>query len=235
MKSFLREMEEKFMELEDYCDSCDRVKSQCVCDESELDEISTTGGVAGYNTPNAFSKKGADDDTVEALGMKRVKIKESVNTPASFRWKDTGYQKPESPEETSQDKFPFSNDMEKWPNKDQEYPVKFTNQPYGTANITDKSSKVYEMMDQKYEQLIESYRRFATEDKHLSPEKKVKNTIKELAKKLQEIETLVNYNTKLKTESGVAASSYGSSTQTALTKISEKLIKISERVRALGE
>lgn len=235
MKSFLREMEEKFMELEDYCDSCNQVKSQCVCDESELDEISTTGGVAGYNTPNAFSKKGADDDTVEALGMKRVKIKESVNTPASFRWKDTGYQKPESPEETSQDKFPFSNDMEKWPNKDQEYPVKFTNQPYGTANITDKSSKVYEMMDQKYEQLIESYRRFATEDKHLSPEKKVKNTIKELAKKLQEIETLVNYNTKLKTESGVAASSYGSSTQTALTKISEKLIKISERVRALGE
>ena len=235
MKSFLKEMEEKFMELEDYCDACDRVKSQCVCDESELDEISTTGGVAGYNTPNAFSKTGADDDTVEALGMKRVKIKESVNTPPTFRWKDTGYQKPESPEETSQDKFPFSNDMEKWPNKDQEYPVKFSNQPYGTANIPDASSKVYEMMDRKYEQLIESYRRFATEDKHLSPEKKVKNTIKELAKKLQEIETLVNYNTKLKTESGVSASTYGSSTQNALTKISEKLIKISERVRALGE
>jgi hypothetical protein len=235
MKSFLREMEEKFMELEDYCDACDRVKSQCVCDESELDEISTTGGVAGYNTPNAFSKTGADDDTVEALGMKRVKIKESVNTLPTFRWKDTGYQKPESPEETSQDKFPFSNDTDKWPNEDQEYPVKFTNQPYGTANIPDKSSKVYEMMDRKYEQLIESYRRFATEDKHLSPEKKVKNTIKELAKKLQEIETLVNYNTKLKTESGVSASTYGSSTQNALTKISEKLIKISERVRALGE
>jgi ABC-type taurine transport system substrate-binding protein len=91
------------------------------------------------------------------------------------------------------------------------------------------------MMDRKYEELIESYRRFATEDKHLSPEKKVKNTIKELAKKLQEIEILVNYNTRLKTESGVSSSAYGSSTQKALTKISEKLIKISERVRALGE
>jgi hypothetical protein len=235
MKSFLKEMEEKFMELEDYCDACDRVKSKCICDESELDEISTTGGVAGYNTPNAFSRSGADNDTVEVLGMKRVKIKESVNTPPSFRWKDTGYQKPESSDETSQDKFSFSNDMDKWPNKDQEYPVKFTNQPYGTANIPDKSSKVYEMMDRKYEELIESYRRFATEDKHLSPEKKVKNTIKELAKKLQEIEILVNYNTRLKTESGVSSSAYGSSTQKALTKISEKLIKISERVRALGE
>lgn len=92
-----------------------------------------------------------------------------------------------------------------------------------------------DVLEKKYEELLESYRRFATEDKHLSPEKKVKNTIKDLAKKLQEIETLVNYNTRLKTESGISASAYGSSTQKALTKISERLIKISERVRALGE
>ena len=85
------------------------------------------------------------------------------------------------------------------------------------------------------EEWLESYRRFATEDKHTSPERKVKNTIKEIAKKLQEIETMVNYNTRLKTESGVAASTYGPGTQKALTKISERLIKISERVRALGE
>ena len=68
-----------------------------------------------------------------------------------------------------------------------------------------------------------------------APEKKVKNTIKEIAKKLQEIETLVNHNSKLKTESGVTSSVYGPSEQKALTKISERLIKISERVRSLGE
>ena len=54
-------------------------------------------------------------------------------------------------------------------------------------------------------------------------------------KKLQEIETMVNYNTRLKTESGVTSSNYGPGTQKALTKISERLIKISERVRSLGE
>ena len=95
--------------------------------------------------------------------------------------------------------------------------------------------KVQEAMDTKYEQLIESYRSFANGDPKLTTEKKVKNTIKDIAKRLQEIETLVNYNSRLKTESGVAASSYGPSTQKALNKISERLIKISERVRSLGE
>lgn len=219
MRSFLREMEEKFIEIE----------NDEQAEDADVTEQNVTAAVAGYNTPGAFL-------TPAQYEKKKKKIKyESVNTPPTFRWKDDVHQTPESSEETSQDKFPFSTDTDKWPNKDQEYPVKFTNQPYGTANIPDKSSKVYEMMDRKYEELIESYRRFATEDKHLSPEKKVKNTIKDLAKKLQEIEMLVNYNTRLKTESGISASAYGSSTQKALAKISERLIKISERVRALGE
>lgn len=95
--------------------------------------------------------------------------------------------------------------------------------------------KVQEAMDTKYEQLIESYRAFATSDPKLSTEKKVNNTIKDIAKRLHEIETLVKYNSKLKTESGLAASTYGTSTKKALTKISERLVKISERVRSLGE
>lgn len=102
--------------------------------------------------------------------------------------------------------------------------------------VTSKPTQTTEdILEKKYEELLESYRRFATEDKTLSPEQKVKTTIKDIAKKLQEIETIVNYNTRLKTESGISASTYGSSTQKALTKISERLIKISERVRALGE
>ena len=69
----------------------------------------------------------------------------------------------------------------------------------------------------------------------MSPEKKVKTTIKEIAKKLQDLETLVNHNSKLKMESGVTSSAYGPSEHKALNKISERLIKISERVRSLGE
>jgi uncharacterized FlaG/YvyC family protein len=229
MKSFLKEMEEKFMELEDYCDACNRVKSKCICDESELDEISTTGGVAGYNTPGAFL-------TPTQYEKKKKKIKyESVNKPAS--WTMGGYQTPEDEEEEYTDKFPFADHDGKWQHKNYEYPSKNLTHTPGTANKKNKTMKLTteDVLEKKYEELLESYQRFATEDKHTSPERKVKNTIKEIAKKLQEIETMVNYNTRLKTESGVAASTYGPGTQKALTKISERLIKISERVRALGE
>ena len=96
-----------------------------------------------------------------------------------------------------------------------------------------KYESVHDKMDEKYLKLIEGYRDFKSGD--VKPSNKVKSTIQEIAKKLQEIETLVNYNSKLKTESGVTSSAYGPATQKALTKISERLIKISERVRSLGE
>mgnify|MGYP000209280870 CR=1 FL=1 len=130
--------------------------------EDELDEMSTTGGVAGYQTPNAFARPGA----------KKKK----------YKW-----------------------------------------------------SSVQEAMDKKYEKLIESYSKFASGNPKSSPSQTVNGTIKEVAKKLQEIEQLVRYTSRLKNESGIAGSTYKKSTHTALNKISERLLKISERVRSLGE
>ena len=238
MRSFLREMEEKFIELESknspaYKGSAgyDDATDSFIDEEETVDEQNVTGAVAGFNTPAAFAKPG------KWRGKKSTY--ESVNTPPTFRWKETQYQTPESGEETAQDKFPFSRDLKKWPNKDQEYPVKFTNQPYGTSNIKDETQKVKftteDVLEKKYEELLESYRRFATEDKTLSPEQKVKNTIKEVAKKLHEIETLVNHTSRLKTEAGISRTGIGTAADKALSKISERLVKISERVRALGE
>ena len=229
MNSFLRDIEKKFLVLEsvEQCEECGNPSEQCTCES--IDEMSTTGGVAGYSTPNAFAK--ADDDTVEVLGYKRVK--ESVNTPPTYSTKDMQYQRPESEEEEYMDKFPFAIDDAGWQHKSYEYPSKdLTNTPGQSKR---KDHTVMEMMEKKYEQLIEGYRDFATGDKNLSPERKVKATIQEIAKKLQEIETLVNYNSRLKNESGVTSSAYGPSTNKALSKISEKLIKISERIRSLGE
>lgn len=254
MKSFLKEIESKFIELENnYCDACDRPADQCICNEEEIAEISTSAAAGSYNTPKAFSKTGAEDDTVEVLGMKRVK--ESINTPPSFKWKETGYQKPESDEEIFNDKFPFAvDDKYWWQNDNNEYPTRFYKDGMGTNNIKDKTKRignlpdtampvkktknylqVQEAMDRKYEQLIESYRTFVTGDSKTTPEQKVKNTIKEVAKKLQEIETLVNHTSRLKTESGLSRTNIGSSADKALVKIAERLTKISERVRSLGE
>jgi len=94
---------------------------------------------------------------------------------------------------------------------------------------------VQEAMDRKYEQLIEGYRDFVLSDSKMSPARKVNASIRDVAKKLKEIEKIVEYTGRLKTESGIAHSGFSSGTHNALRKISERLIKISERVRSLGE
>jgi len=225
MKSLLNEMKKRFDEIEssDYCDSCDRPKDQCVCEnEEELDEQNVTGAVAGFSTPAAFAKPGK--------WKNKTKTYESVNTPPSFRWKEDTYQHPESEEEEFNDKFPFSDDENDWFNKSYEYPSKpMPNKP------SKHMKSVSEIIDKKYEHLVESYRAYATGNSKSTPEQKIKQTIKEVARQLQEIEQTVNYASRLKTESGVARNGYGTSVEKSLNKISERLIKISERVRALGE
>ena len=179
MRSLLREMDEKFTEINNYCEQCDKSMDEgCNCDE--IEEQNVAGAVAGYSTPNAFRKK------VKKVGY-ATGMEESVNTTPSYKHGE--HQRPESDEETSQDKFPFSSNLEKWPNRVQDYPVKFTNNPYGTANIKDTSTPVHKLksediLENQYLKLIEGYRQFATNDPKISPEKKVNNTIKEIAKNI---------------------------------------------------
>jgi hypothetical protein len=242
MKSLLKEIESKFIELEETIDAIDHE------DDDELDEQNVTSAVAGYNTPAAFAKPG--------MWKNKTKTYESVNVDPTFKWKDESPQRPESDEEVFNDKFPFASNEDYWWQSDNNvYPTRFYADGMGTNSIKDKTTQigklpdtstptrkpkneytqVQEALDLKYEKLIESYRSYATGDSKTTPEQKIKHTIKEVAHQLQEIERTVNYASKLKTESNIARNGYGSSVDKALTKISERLIKISERVRALGE
>jgi hypothetical protein len=113
--------------------------------------------------------------------------------------------------------------------------------PYVFSKADDKTiealgyKRVHEAMDKKYERLIEGYREFALSDSKKSPARKVNESIREVAKQLKRIEETINYTNRLKTESGLSHSGFSSGTHNALRKISERLIKISERVRSLGE
>jgi len=226
MRSLLKEIESKFIEIED---SLDASENETAINEEELDEMSATGGVAGYNIPAAFAKPGK--------WQNKTKTYESVNTPAN--WTMGEYQKPESEEEEYTDKFSFVENEKIWQHKNYKYPSIDLRDTPGLSKRKNKTKNVKldvaEAMDAKYEKLIESYRAYATGDSKTTPETKIKHTIKEVAKKLQEIEQTVNYASKLKNESGIARKGYGLSVESALNKISERLIKISERIRALGE
>lgn len=94
---------------------------------------------------------------------------------------------------------------------------------------------VQEAMDTKYERLIEGYKQFSMGNGKRSPHQTVNASIREVAKKLKEIEETIQWTGRLKTESGISHSGFSKGTHNALTKISERLIKISERVRSLGE
>ena len=110
--------------------------------------------------------------------------------------------------------------------------------PYAFSKKEKKKMKypgVAEAMDRKYEQLIEGYKQFALGEKNSSPAKTVNSAIREVAKQLKSIEETVKYTSRLKTESGISHSGFSSGTHNALRKISERLVKISERVRSLGE
>lgn len=68
-------------------------------------------------------------------------------------------------------------------------------------------------------------------DDTLNSKQKVNKAIREINSKLFNIERLISQNVKLKTEDGVDSTKYWKSTRSNLYKISEKMIRISEKLR----
>ena len=91
--------------------------------------------------------------------------------------------------------------------------------------------KVQEAMDRKYEQLIEGYRDFALSDSKMSPARKVNASIRDVAKKLKEIEETVKWTGRLKTESGISHSGFSSGRSSADIRMINKNIRKSKIIR----
>jgi len=52
----------------EYCDSCDRIKSECVCDKSETKESTGSGSAGGYSAPLFGENDVTKVETKEATG-----------------------------------------------------------------------------------------------------------------------------------------------------------------------
>ncbi len=134
----------------------------------EIEEANTTADAGGeYNTPNAFSKDGKEDenDVAETCGYKKVK----------------------------------------------------------TESVFMKLAKNTLLSEVSYKE----YKK----DESATSKQKVNRAIREINSKLYKIEGIVNQNIKLKSESGVDSTKYWKSTRSNLQKISEKMQRISERLR----
>jgi hypothetical protein len=75
-----------------------------------------------------------------------------------------------------------------------------------------------------------SYKDYKNDESSTSKQK-VNRAIREINSKLYKIESIINQNIKLKSESGVDSTKYWKSTRSNLQKISEKMQRISERLR----
>lgn len=67
-----------------------------------------------------------------------------------------------------------------------------------------------------------------------TPKQKVNQSITEIHRKLREIEKVVNHNVRLKQESGVNNGQYWKSSRENLTKISERLLRVSKQLKELA-
>ena len=140
---------------------------------NDIEEISTSAGAGGYETPNAFGELG--DDTIEMLGYKKVKkVKKTEVKESDF--------------------------------------MKFSKELY----LNEISYNEYR------------------KDPIASPKSKINNSINFINRGLKEIEKVVNQNVRLKQEIGVDNGIYWKSSRENLTKISERLLRVSKQLKELA-
>tara|TARA_R100000908_G_scaffold32701_4_gene14846 strand:- start:33446 stop:34138 length:693 start_codon:yes stop_codon:yes gene_type:complete len=230
MKSFLKEIESKFKEINER--DWDEDGEQ----ESPRDEYM---GVKDKAIKKAMKKEDAkpdfldlDDDGDTEEDMKDA-ANEVIKTDDEQKALELQKQDPEADIELTEDEIDEMSTTGGVPGY--QTPNAFSTRAQAKKKKKMKYESVQKAMDAKYAALIESYSKFASGNPKSTPTQTVNGTIKEVAKKLQEIEKLVRYTSRLKNESGIAGSTYGKSTHNALNKISERLLKISERIRSLGE
>ena len=71
-------------------------------------------------------------------------------------------------------------------------------------------------------------------DETMSAKQKVNTSIKEVNRKLFEIERIIHQNNKLKTEMGITSENYWKSTRAKFGKISERMVRVGHAMRNLG-
>ena len=177
--------------------------------EKELEEMTGTGAVAGYNTPAAFSKPGST----------AKKNKRLANV--------TGGEVVDDLEEA---KDWLKNDVP----ADSKKPLEI--KPTATdcsdsGEIADKSGMILAKDDD--EASLNENRWLAIKKEESSPKAKMSKGITSIKQQLGEVEKFVNWYSKIKNENGVKKDDYYKRTHKSLHKIKERLMNLSEKIRTL--
>ena len=177
--------------------------------EKELEEMTGTGAVAGYDTPAAFSKP----------GQTAKKNKRLANVTGG-----------EVVDDLEEGKDWLKNDVP----ADSKKPLAI--KPTATdssdsGEIADKSGMILTKDDD--EASLNENRWLAIKNEDGSPKAKMSKGITSIKQQLGEVEKFVNWYSKIKNENGVKRDDYYKRTNRSLHKIKERLMNLSEKIRTL--
>ena len=178
-------------------------------DEKELEEMTGTSAVAGYDTPNAFSKP----------GQTAKKNKRLANV--------TGGEVIDDLEEA---KDWLKNDVPA--NSKKPLTIKPTATDCSdSGEIADKSGMILASADE--EASLNENRQLEIKNGDASPKAKMSRGVTSIKQQLGEVEKFVNWYSKIKNENGVKRDDYYKRTHKSLHKIKERLMNLSEKIRTL--
>lgn len=96
--------------------------------------------------------------------------------------------------------------------------------------------KTFKLYKENQEQINEiSYRRFSENVSKITSERKIARALQEVAKRIREIEQVVEYSNRLKTENTIKKESFWTSKTEQLSALSERLNSLSNRIRNLSQ
>jgi hypothetical protein len=178
-------------------------------DEKELEEMTGTGAVAGYDTPNAFSKP----------GQTAKKNKRLANVTGG-----------EVVDDLEEGKDWLKNDVP----ADSKKPLAIKPTAISSADaggIADKSGMILAKEDD--EASLNENRWLEIKNGDGSPKAKMSRGVTSIKQQLGEVEKFVNWYSKIKNENGVKRGDYYKRTNKSLHKIKERLMNLSEKIRTL--
>jgi hypothetical protein len=103
----------------------------------------------------------------------------------------------------------------------------------GIISVNRVGASKAKQVDKKLENVTEGKYHDYRNDESLSPKQKIGHSMREVRDKLNELDKLVKMNVRLKNEVGVNSTSYWKNTHNAMKKISERLVKLANKVGQL--
>ena len=195
----------------------------------DIEEASVTGNLDGGagppKTPYAFSggrKKDKEKKKKIAQAGGYMKVKESVNeTPQMAKQGQVGLLLKLANKQL-QNVFSLHKK-----GKNKEAKAVFNNKVYSTLEY------IHRAFDNVSESVNEGKYHDYRNDESMTPKQKIGKSMREVKNSLSELSKLIDMNIKLKKELKVNSQSYWKNTHKALNKISERLVKLANKVGQL--